>query len=113
MMGVTVKGRHERYIHAPSEYEPSVRELPVSLQALLDLALVGRANAPGLDDATASRASTSSPTTYRFGDVEARANATARLLRARGFVAGDRLAFFLPNRIEVIDLYLACVRLGV
>ena len=26
---------------------------------------------------------------------------------------GDRLCVYLPNRIELIDLYLACVKLGV
>ncbi|WP_025411234.1 class I adenylate-forming enzyme family protein [Gemmatirosa kalamazoonensis] len=80
----------------------------MSLQPLLDLSLVGRAGAPALDDATVGP-----PRTLTFGDVDARANAVARLLRARGFAAGDRLAFFLPNRVEVLDLYLACVRLGV
>jgi malonyl-CoA/methylmalonyl-CoA synthetase len=82
----------------------------VSLQALLDLSLVGRAGAPALDDATLHPAS---PTLLTFGDVDARADATARLLAARGFAAGDRLAFFLPNRVELLDLFLACVRLGV
>jgi malonyl-CoA/methylmalonyl-CoA synthetase len=82
----------------------------VSLQALLDLSLVARARAEGVEDATASP---TRPAVHTFGDVEARANATARLLAARGFAAGDRLALFLPNRIEVLDLFLACVRLGV
>lgn len=82
----------------------------MSLQALLDLSLAGRAGAPALEDACTTPAS---PAKLTFGDVDARANAMARLLEARGFVAGDRLAFFLPNRIEILDLYLACVRLGV
>ena len=82
----------------------------MSLQSLLDLSLVGRAGAAALEDASASP---TSPARLTFGDVEARANATARLLAARGFVAGDRLAFFLPNRLELLDLFLACVRLGV
>jgi len=37
----------------------------------------------------------------------------ANALRARGFVKGDRLCVHLANRIELIDLYLACVKLGV
>ncbi|CAA9292551.1 MAG: Long-chain-fatty-acid--CoA ligase, partial [uncultured Gemmatimonadaceae bacterium] len=82
----------------------------VSLQPLLDLSLVGRTGAEALDDATAGAAA---PATLTFGDVERRANATARLLAVRGLAAGDRLAFFLPNRVELLDLYLACVRLGV
>jgi malonyl-CoA/methylmalonyl-CoA synthetase len=35
------------------------------------------------------------------------------LLLARGLRRGDRLGFFLPNRVEFIDLFLACVKLGV
>jgi acyl-CoA synthetase (AMP-forming)/AMP-acid ligase II len=34
-------------------------------------------------------------------------------LNARGLGAGDRLAIYLPNRIEYVDLFLACSRLGV
>ncbi len=37
----------------------------------------------------------------------------ARELAARGLGPGDRLAIYLPNRIEYIDLFLACTRLGV
>ncbi len=36
----------------------------------------------------------------------------AQELRARGLGPGDRLAIYLPNRIEYIDLFLACTRLG-
>lgn len=50
---------------------------------------------------------------YTFGDVERRSNRMADALRARGFVQGDRLCVQLANRIELIDLYLACVKLGV
>ena len=51
--------------------------------------------------------------TFTFGDLEARSNRVANALRARGFVKGDRLCVHLANRIELIDLYLACVKLGV
>ena len=37
----------------------------------------------------------------------------AHELNARGLGRGDRLALYLPNRIEYIDLFLACTRLGV
>jgi len=50
---------------------------------------------------------------YTFGDVERRSNRMADALRAKGFVKGDRLCVQLANRIELIDLYLACVKLGV
>jgi malonyl-CoA/methylmalonyl-CoA synthetase len=48
-----------------------------------------------------------------FGDLERRSNSVAAALRGRGFRKGDRLCVQLANRIELIDLYLACVKLGV
>jgi malonyl-CoA/methylmalonyl-CoA synthetase len=52
-------------------------------------------------------------TIHTFGDIERRANRMAQLLAARGLSAGDRLCVYLANRIEMIDLYLACTRTGV
>jgi malonyl-CoA/methylmalonyl-CoA synthetase len=51
--------------------------------------------------------------TYTFGDIDARSNRMARALQARGLVSGDRLALYLANSIEFIDIFLACVKLGV
>jgi malonyl-CoA/methylmalonyl-CoA synthetase len=82
----------------------------VSLQALLDLSLVGRA---GRHRARGRDGHPDAPSLLTFGEIDRRADATARLLAARGIGAGDRLAFFLPNRLELLDLFLACVRLGV
>jgi malonyl-CoA/methylmalonyl-CoA synthetase len=48
-----------------------------------------------------------------FGDLESRSNRFAQVLIDRGIVRGDRLAFLLPNRVEIIDLWIACVKLGV
>ena len=50
---------------------------------------------------------------YTFGDLDRRASRMAQELSARGLRVGDRLAIYLPNRIEYIDLFLACTRLGV
>ena len=50
---------------------------------------------------------------FTFGDLDARADRMAATLTARGLRAGDRLAVYLPNRIEYVDLFLACTRLGV
>lgn len=74
------------------------------LTQLFDLSLRARADQPALEwnDAV-----------YSFGDLERRANRMAHVLRARGFMRGDRLCVYLANRIELIDLYLACARLGV
>jgi malonyl-CoA/methylmalonyl-CoA synthetase len=51
--------------------------------------------------------------TFTFADIDSRATRTAQLLAARGLSAGDRLAVYLENRVEFIDLFLACTRLGV
>ncbi|MBK7601812.1 MAG: AMP-binding protein [Acidobacteria bacterium] len=48
-----------------------------------------------------------------FGELNARSDRVAGWLTARGLVKGDRLGLFLPNCIEFIDLYLACVKLGI
>jgi malonyl-CoA/methylmalonyl-CoA synthetase len=50
---------------------------------------------------------------FTFGDLDRRAGRMAEALTARGLRAGDRLAIYLPNRIEYVDLFLACTRLGV
>jgi malonyl-CoA/methylmalonyl-CoA synthetase len=50
---------------------------------------------------------------YAFGEMEARSNRVAGALAARGLGQGDRLCLFLANRIEFIDLFLACVKMGV
>jgi malonyl-CoA/methylmalonyl-CoA synthetase len=50
---------------------------------------------------------------YTFGDLDSRARRMAAALSARGLTFGDRLAIYLPNRLEYIDLFLACTRLGV
>src|SRR5471032_381815 len=48
-----------------------------------------------------------------FGEIDERSNRLANLLASRGLKRGDRLAFYLVNRIEIIDLWIACVKLGV
>ena len=78
------------------------------LTSLFDLSLVGRANRDALEyDAGESMR------TITFGEVDARANRMAAELASRGLSRGDRLALHLANRIEFIDIYLACARLGV
>src|SRR5690349_20953961 len=80
----------------------------MSLIPLFDLSLIGRAARPALvcESAGAARRA------FTFGDLETRSNQLAHALRARGLRAGDRLAFFLQNRVEVIDLWLAAAKLG-
>jgi len=51
--------------------------------------------------------------TYTFGEIDARSNRLAQLLASRGLKTGHRLCVYLANCLEMIDLYLACVKLGV
>ena len=50
---------------------------------------------------------------YTFADIDRRSTLVAQWLQARGFRPGDRLAAYLENRVEFIDLFLACARTGV
>jgi malonyl-CoA/methylmalonyl-CoA synthetase len=80
----------------------------MSLLDLYDLSLRGRADTPALDVDTGPGSSAS----LTFGDLDVRSNRLAHLLAARGVQRGDRLAFCLPNRLLVLDLWLALVKLG-
>lgn len=51
--------------------------------------------------------------TYTFGELEARSNRLALFLTEHGAQAGERLCVYLANCVEIIDLYLACIKLGV
>ena len=80
----------------------------MSLLPLFDVSLTARASRPALEcEAADGRRSA-----FTFGELETRSNRLAHLLRARGLRAGDRVAFFLQNRVEVIDLWLAGAKLG-
>ncbi len=76
----------------------------MNLTHLFDLSLIGRRDTAALEFHGAS---------YTFGDLDARSNRLAQLLAARGLKKGDRLCVYLANCVEMIDLYLACVKLGV
>ena len=77
----------------------------MNLRDLFDLSLVNRAIRSRSNGRGAE---------YTFGDMDVRiSNRMAHVLIARGLAQGDRLCVYLANRIEMIDLYLACVKLGV
>ncbi|HVE72222.1 MAG TPA: AMP-binding protein [Thermoanaerobaculia bacterium] len=76
----------------------------MNLLHLFDLSLVARAEQPALEW---------QGRTYTFGELEARSNRVAHALIARGFTKGDRLAVQMANSIELVDLFLACVKTGV
>jgi malonyl-CoA/methylmalonyl-CoA synthetase len=76
----------------------------VNLLHLFDLSLAGRAGDVALEWDGA---------TYTFGEIERRSNRVAHALIARGFTKGDRLCVYMANSIGLIDVFLACVKLGV
>ncbi len=76
----------------------------MNLSHLFDLSLVGRRETVALEFQGA---------TYTFGDMDARSNRLAQLLAKRGLRKGDRLCVYMANSIEMVDLFLACVKLGV
>jgi len=76
----------------------------VNLSDLFDLSFYGRRDDVGLEF---------QDQTYTFGELDSRSNRVARRLLQNGFTAGDRLCVYLPNCVEMIDLYLACVKIGV
>ncbi|HMF78119.1 MAG TPA: AMP-binding protein [Bryobacteraceae bacterium] len=76
----------------------------MNLTHLFDASLLGRADAPALEFAEE---------TFTFGELEARSNRLAQFLTAQGVQAGQRLCVYLGNCVEIIDLYLACSKLGV
>ena len=81
----------------------------MSLLALLDHTLLGAGSRAAIDADTLTGATES----FTFGDLEVRSNRLAWVLHDRGIRQGDRLACLLTNRIEIIDLWLACLKLGV
>jgi len=52
-------------------------------------------------------------TQLTFGDLNVRSNQMAHVITSKGLVAGDRLALYLENSLEFVDIYLACLKLGV
>jgi malonyl-CoA/methylmalonyl-CoA synthetase len=80
----------------------------MQLLDLFESSLIGQR-----DDVALEYGAGDSPVVLTFGQLDARSHRLARLLERRGFAMGDRLAVHLANRIEFVDLVLACLRLGV
>ncbi len=76
----------------------------MTLSHLFDSSLIGRRDRIALEFQGSG---------YTFGELDSRSNRLARLLLRRGLKTGDRLCVYLVNSVEMIDLYLACVKLGV
>ena len=75
----------------------------MTLCDLFDLSLKGRRDAVALEFRGQ---------TYTFGELDSRSNRLAQLFAARGLRTGDRLCVYLVNCVEMIDIYIACVKLG-
>ena len=84
----------------------------MSLLDLYDLSLRGRYDTPALE-VESTGDGTAAIISLTFGELDDRSDRLAQLLASRGLVSGDRLAFCLPNRLAIIDLWLAVVKLGV
>jgi malonyl-CoA/methylmalonyl-CoA synthetase len=82
---------------------------PNSLIELYDSSLIGRRDAPAVEYERGDGTTGS----LTFGELDARSSRLALLLAAHGLTRGDRLGFYLVNRIEIVDLWIACVKIGV
>jgi malonyl-CoA/methylmalonyl-CoA synthetase len=80
----------------------------MQLADLFAASLVGQAGEAALEIDEAG----SGTRTLTFGELDARSNRLAQLLTRQGFRRGDRIAVYLPNRLEFVDLLLASVKLG-
>ena len=76
----------------------------MNLLDLFDLSITGRAAEPALEF---------QGHTFTFAGLDHRARRMAQALHTRGLTRGDRLCVYLANCVEYVDLYLACLRLGV
>jgi len=76
----------------------------MTLIDLFDLSFQGRANAPALEFEGHE---------YTFRQLDERSNRLAHFLLHQGFLPGDRLCVYVANCVEMIDLYLACIKTGV
>ena len=81
----------------------------MNLLQLFDFSLVGRRDSPALEFLSSDGRCVN----RTFGELEDSSNQLARALAARGFASGDRLCVHLANCVEMIELFLACVKLGV
>ncbi len=76
----------------------------MNLIQLFNLSLKGRRDEVALEFGGGS---------FTFGEIDDRSNRMAALFQERGLEKGDRLCVYLSNCVELIDIYLACAKLGV
>jgi malonyl-CoA/methylmalonyl-CoA synthetase len=51
--------------------------------------------------------------TYTFGELDSRSNQMANILKKKGLAMGDRLCLYAENSVVFIDIYIACIKLGI
>lgn len=100
---VTVTG--ETYADARESFSWDV---PDGFNAAVDLVGKHDGDQPALVQLTDD----GSRTTYTFGDLDARSNAVANALEARGIEHGDRVAVVVPQKPANVLTHLACWKLG-
>ena len=76
----------------------------MNLLHLFDLSLAGRRDIPALEFGGG---------VFTFGELDSRSNRLAQLFLRKGLRKGDRVCVYLANSVETIDIYLACVKLGI
>ncbi len=76
----------------------------MNLSHLFDLSLIARRDQVALEFQGA---------TFTFGEIDARSNRLAQSFARRGLKPGDRLCVYLVNCVEMIDIFIACAKLGV
>ncbi len=87
----------------------SYQLLFMQLTDIFNLSLVGRAKETAIEFDDADGKSSS----LTFGELNERSSRLANFFSSRGLRHGDRLGFFLSNRVEIIDIFLACVKTGI
>ncbi len=81
----------------------------MQLTDIFNLSLVGRAKETAIEYNDANGKSAA----LTFGELDARSNQLANLFSSRGLKRGDRVGFFLSNCVEIVDIFLACVKSGI
>ena len=81
----------------------------MNLTQLFDLSFTGRADRPAIEYYDRE----GNPQLLTFAEVEGRSRRMASVLSNRGVRRGDRLCVYLANSMEMIDIYLACIRSGI
>jgi malonyl-CoA/methylmalonyl-CoA synthetase len=81
----------------------------MNLTQLFDLSFTGRADRPAIEYYDRS----GNLQVLTFGEVEKRSQRMAAVFNRRGVRSGDRLCVYLANSIEMVDIYLACIRSGI